>query len=336
MKRATVCLLVVAAFHHITVAQTPVAPDLMYAWSLDGRWTGVVGDEQSGLIYAIGIDRGAEVDVAGQIQREFSLRGEGMLRRLGGMKLRLGRFPRPTLLTFFPSAELTAHDLSGKRLWSYPRANGINDVWTGDVDGDGSDDVVVGGPGSGGGVHVLDGHGKLRWKSTDIGNPWHVAIGNVLGQRGSQVVTTSTLGKIHIFSGDGSERSDVVTEHIYATMVRVEKLRAEDSAATILLAGRNMISYGDNVMALSGAGATRWRLRIPGGVDSASVSSARPWLALGTFDGQVFVVDAVKGAIIGGVAGQGSHLPEVGWVGNPPLLLVATGDSLNAFRVDAK
>jgi hypothetical protein len=60
----------------------------------------------------------------------------------------------------------------------------------------------------------VDGKGQLRWKSTDIGNVWHVSIGDVLGQRGPQVVTTSAYGKIHIFSGDGNERSDVVAEHL--------------------------------------------------------------------------------------------------------------------------
>jgi hypothetical protein len=304
-----------------------VAPELSYAWSLGGRWTGVVGDEQSGLIYASGNDRGAEIDVAGQIQREFPLRG-------GATMLRLGRLPRPTLLTFWTwAAELTAYDLSGNRLWSYPRATGIDDVWTGDVDGDGSDEVVVG---RGDGVHLLDGQGRLRWKSADIGNVWHAAIGDVLGQRRPQVVTTSAGGRIHIFGADGSGRSDVVTERVYTSMVRVEKLRAEDRSATILAAGINHNSQSPIVMALSGDGATKWTLDLPADrVTVASVASARPWLALGTRDGQVFVVDAVKGEIIGGVPGQGS-LAEVDWVGDPPLLLVATGDSLNAFRVDAK
>jgi hypothetical protein len=333
MKRATVCLIVVAAFSHVTATQAPVVRELSLAWSLQGRWSGVVGDEQSGAIYAGGPDRIAEIDLEGQIRREFKPSpGRGMM-------LRLGKFPRSTLLTFYTwAAQLTAYDLSGNRLWSYPRDTGIDDVWAGDVDGDGSDEVVVGYNGRGG-VHVLDAKGQLRWKSTDIGNVWHVAVGDALGQGKPQVVTTSGKGGIHIFSGDGSARSDIATERVYANMVRVGKLRPEDGTATILVTGPDMArtntnSQGDTVTALSG-GATLWRLELPGKVHAASVASAKPWLALGTRDGQVFVVDAVKGEMIGGVAGQGS-LAEVGWVGNPPLLLVATGDSLNAFRVNAK
>ena len=53
MRRATTCLLVVAAFHIAAVAQAPVARGLSAAWSLDGRWSGVVGDEESGAIYTL-------------------------------------------------------------------------------------------------------------------------------------------------------------------------------------------------------------------------------------------------------------------------------------------
>jgi hypothetical protein len=112
-------------------------------------------------------------------------------------------------------------------------------------------------------------------------------------------------------------------------MVRVAKLRPEDTAATIL------VGHNNTVMALAGDGATRWRLELSGHVHTASVSSAMPWLALGTRDGQVFVVDAVKGEMSGGVTGQVS-LREVARIGDPPLLLVATRDSLNAIRIDAK
>jgi hypothetical protein len=40
--------------------------------------------------------------------------------------------------------ELNAYDFSGKPLWSYPRASGIDDVWAGDLDGDGWDEGIVG------------------------------------------------------------------------------------------------------------------------------------------------------------------------------------------------
>jgi hypothetical protein len=66
-------------------------------------------------------------------------------------------------------------------------------------------------------------------------------------------------------------------------------------------------------------------------VHTAAVAPSRPWLAFGTYEGDVHVIDAVRGQEIGLVSGQG--YVEVGWAVDPPLLLVATGKALNAFRV---
>jgi hypothetical protein len=41
------------------------------AWSLEGRWMGVASDESAGVVYAVGRDRSAEIDIAGQIRREM-------------------------------------------------------------------------------------------------------------------------------------------------------------------------------------------------------------------------------------------------------------------------
>jgi hypothetical protein len=327
MKRTTICLLT-AVFQQLAAAQAPIDRQLSPAWTLEGRWTGVAADAESGSIYTLGYNRGAEVDLAGQVRREFPLPPGG------GWTLRLGKFPSPTLLTFIPwVAPVTAYDLNGTRLWSYPKASGIDAVWTGNVDGDESDEVVVGYNGNGG-VHVLDGHGRLRWKSTDIGNVWQVAVGDVLGRGRSQVVATSALGRVHVFGGDLNGRLDIDAAGVYLRMVRAQKLSADDAVSTIFAAGRDFRSKASTVMALATDGTIKWRQPLPSDVAAAEVASTRPWLALGTSDGHVFVVDAVRGEIVGVADMQGSA--EVAWAGDPPLLLVATGASLNAFRVTTR
>ena len=45
----------------------------------------------------------------------------------------------------------------------------------------------------------------------------------------------------------------------------------------------------------------------------------------------MYVLDTEQGEIIGQLENQGR--PEVAWAGDPPLLLVATGQALNAFRI---
>jgi hypothetical protein len=86
-------------------------------------------------------------------------------------------------------------------------------------------------------------------------------------------------------------------------------------------------------VALSGRGDSKWTVDFGGKARTAAVAPSRPWLALGTFEGDVHVIDAARGQEIGLAGGQGDA--EVGWAIDPPLLIVATGKALNAFRVGA-
>ena len=314
---------------------------LEQAWSLEGTWTGVISDQAKGAIYTIG-PRGkcVELDWAGKQQREIKLpEGSGSILRIATLRGAAGK----ALLTFSVwGEELRAYDLSGKQLWSYPRATGIDDVWARDLKGDGSDQVIIGYNGDAG-LHVLDGMGKLLWKFTEIGNVWHVCAGDVLGEGKPQVVTTSAAGKIHVFDGAGKQIKDL-DAGCYANMVRVGKLSEKDKAAMIIVAGSALDGGGNQkteiLTGMSGQGDKKWSLELPAGspphVDSAQLASGKPWLAVGMRGGQVHVVDIEKGEIIASANDQGMT-PEVGWVNGKdpgaPLLLVATGSKLNAFRV---
>ena len=313
---------------------------LEQAWSMEGAWSGVVSDAKKGVIYATGIGgKCVEVDLTGKLLREINIPQDG------GAVVRLANLSRDggkALLTFTAwSGELKAYDLNGKQLWSYP--SGIDDVWASDLDGDGSDEVIVGYNGFTG-LHVLDSKGQLLWKTTGIGNVWHVCAGNVWGEGKPQVVTTSAAGQVHVFGSDGKKRKDL-DAGCYANMVRVGKLSEKDKAATILVVGP-ALDGGANaktviLTALSGDGAKKWSQELPAGtpphVDSADMAPGKPWLAVGMRGGKVHVVDLEKGEIIASVSDQGMA-PEVGWAtskdSGAPLLLVATGGSkLNAFRV---
>jgi len=342
----SVCLLAFGSVALLVQAseaeETAVAADgLEPAWSVQGMWSGVAGNERKGTIYALSLFGGCvELDSAGKVLREISVAPGGS--RL----LRLARFRRhekPALLTFDVWAgDLRALDSDGKELWSYPEATGIDDVWAADLDGDGTDEVIVGYNG-GTGLHVLNGEGQLQWKSTAIGNVWHVCAGNVWGEETSQVVTTSAAGGVHVFGSDGKERVDL-SAGCYAFMVRVGRISKEDNAATIFVAGSPLDVASTQreavVAALSGDGRTNWSLRLPAGgvasAASASLAPTRPWLAVGMRNGDVHVVDAKAGKLIASTGGQSAQA-EVAWASpedkGAPLLLVATGMKLNAFPV---
>jgi hypothetical protein len=309
------------------------------AWSLEGAWTGVVSDKEA--IYTLGqLGKCVEVDMAGKEQREIKIPKDS------GSLLRIATLPdgaEKALLTFSSgSEELRAYDLSGKHLWTYPRMTGIDDVWARKSNGGESDMVIIGYNGNTG-LHVVDGMGKLVWKSTGIGNVWHVCAGDVLGDGKPKIVTTSALGKVHIFD-DGGKQIKELDVGCYANMVRIGKISEKDPAAMIVVAGSALDGNADpNIVILtlmSGQGNKKWSCGLPADsaphVDSAQMASGKPWLAVGMRGGQVHVVDLEKGEIIASVNDQGTT-PEVGWVSRKssgtPLLLVATGSKLNAFRI---
>ncbi|HYR90961.1 MAG TPA: hypothetical protein VE422_43280 [Terriglobia bacterium] len=74
-------------------------------------------------------------------------------------------------------------------------------------------------------------------------------------------------------------------------------------------------------------------------IHSASLAADKPWLAVALQGGQVYVVDAKQGTIIGSIDGQ-NLLPEVGWIagkdGAAPRLVVSTEKALNGYTVGAR
>jgi hypothetical protein len=265
----------------VPAGQVTPLEELEEAWSLPAgpraeTWLNVAGSKGGSTIYAASMRTIAEIDSSGKVVRKLAIPGSPILRlaRVAG---------RPVLLTFGTwFIDVRAYDVTGKLLWNYPstKSTGIDDVWAADLDGDQSDEVIVGFNG-GTGLHVLNSAGALQWDSnrgdraTDIGNVWHVSAGDLRGQSAPEIVATSALGRVHIFSADGTRRRDL-NPGFYAMMVRVS---TEGRAPQILVGG------GSRVTGLSPDGMPLWTLRLESasstGVYSAYPASGRPWLAVG-------------------------------------------------------
>jgi hypothetical protein len=261
--------------------------------------------------------------------------------------LRIGHFAgvqNPVILSFSTwSRNVTAVDAAGKVLWTYPQGNssGIDDVWAADLNGDGSDEVIVGFNG-GTGLHVLDSNGQLQWKSTAIGNVWHVNSGDFRGDGAVQVVATSASGRLHFFDAKGAMWGEA-QPGFYTNLVRAGRIRPTDAAATVFAIGSDSQTATTSVAALSADGARKWSLTLPPsrspGVMDAIVASVRPWMAISNQAGQVFVVDTQKGTIIATIEGP-NPIMQAAWFedtkGSAPLLVVSTQAGLNAYRVEEK
>lgn len=229
---------------------------------------------------------------------------------------------------------VTAMTSDGTALWTEITQHGIDDVWAADLDADDIDEVIVGYNGVGG-LHVFDHDGVRRWKHTGIGNVWHVTAGDVTGDGNVEVLSTSATGKVHIFDSDGKLLKDLDTS-VYANMIRVGRIAGEDQAARIFVVGTG--DEGAKLIALDSEGNELSSTDLPQSnhFDSLALAGRVPWGAAGMRGGRVYVVDLTSGQQIAVATGQG-QTPHVAWAegeeGEQPLLLVATGNRLVAYRI---
>jgi thiol-disulfide isomerase/thioredoxin len=312
--------------------QVAVLNGLKQVWTSEGQYSSAAYDPQSQLIFAV-TNRG-QCDVFspdGKRQRSFKLKAEGGLLRLA----RSSRTGSPNLLVFGvwsdPVSACSSSD--GSLLWTYKNSDGVDDVWTADLDGDGRDEVIVGYNGSGG-LHVLDPDGVLRWKNAKLGNVWHVAAGDVTGDKKISVLSTSAAGKVHVFSAEG-KTPETFSTPFYAHGIRVGRLSKEDVADTIL------VTSGDALAALNGKGKTLWSHPLSGDInhiDSMAICPTRPWVVCTGRGGRVLVLDCAKeGKPIADTQRRDRTLDATWAIAEDhetPLLLISDRNGLSAFRVE--
>jgi hypothetical protein len=295
-----------------------------------GNWSGVAAHEATGAVYAAHSTKGAaSITADGQIQKEIPIEQGGTLRLAN-----LVGDADPELITFQPwGSGVKASSATGESLWDYPGGQGVDDVWAGDLNGDGMDEVIVGYNG-GTGLHVVDQMGKLLWKDASIGNVWHVATGDFDKDGKNDVVTTSAKGDLHVFGADGKKLKDIDVS-TYASFVRLAQLGDGQTLAIVSGTGDN----AEVLTAVNFDGEEKWKLTLPhletDHADDLAIAPGGTWAAAAMRGGLVHVVDLATGQLIARAAGQGMS-PHVAWLprnGSSPLLVVASGENLNAFEV---
>ena len=335
--------------------------NLQTAWSLPGYWSGVATSKDGMFATSPAVDAATtppfatatmpghirEIDYDGTVRREIPIRP------FRSMRLAVAHFSGSSAPVFLmygsfvyapnggePLTDVRAFDEKGNLVWAHPSLEGASDVAVLDS-GNNLDNVAVGYTTRG--LLVLNSQGQLLWESTTNPYVYHLAAGDVRGEGRPQVVTPSNFGRVHIFSGARAEIANF-DPGTQTSMVRVGKLSDSNRTATIFAVGANQTDSAATVSSLSGDGKINWSVRLPSNITpltiySASLASGRPWLAVALLGGQVYVVDAKQGTIIGSIDGQ-SLLPEVGWVagedGAAPRLVVSTEKALNGYIVGAK
>ena len=301
-------------------------------WSKPGAFTSVAAAADGKSLLAVQNQTADVYSTSGEKTGSIKLAAPGGLLRTARLS---GKQPVDLLVFDVWAQGLTALDGQGKKLWSAPPGQGVDDVWAADLNGDGNDEVIVGYNG-GTGLHVFAADGKEQWAFTSIGNVWHVTAADLDGDGALEVLTTSAAGKVHVFDGKGTEL-DTLEPGIYANMVRVFRLPGESADAVLVVGG----GVGHAQMAaMTGKGDVLWQSDLPDNVthcDSLACASGTTWAALGCRGGLVCVIDVRTGEMIGAASHQGA-MPQVGWAptDEQPLLVAATRGALTAWRVKPK
>jgi peroxiredoxin len=98
--------------------------------------------------------------------------------------------------------KVTVVDTNGMTLWEYEARTGVDGAHFGDLDGDNTDELIVGMNGSGGLV-AISSDGKQRWKVSDIGNVWNQAVVTGRDPKHTFVFATEAGGTIKVFDSNG-------------------------------------------------------------------------------------------------------------------------------------
>lgn len=153
-------------------------------------------------------------------------------------------------------------DRAGKTIWRYGDSFGVDDMATGDLDGDGKPEFVVGFNG-GGGVRLVNRSGADVWRQDD-GNVWHVEMVDTDGDGTLEIVHSNAPGQITIRDRRGTIISQV-SPHVpglYLSNFSVVRWPRTHSRPSLLVPGDGKVWLldfeGNKVVELAAPGSDRY------------------------------------------------------------------------------
>ncbi|MFH1038635.1 MAG: redoxin domain-containing protein [PVC group bacterium] len=146
--------------------------------------------------------------------------------------------------------QVTVLDTQGNMIWEYPTTPGVDGAHWGDLDRDGTDELIVGMNG-GGGLHAVSANGEVRWKVKDIGNVWNQAIVSPEEPNDCLVLATEAGGTIRVYDREG---------HQLHVLRPLDKYYAQMTASVVDNVGTvQVIALGEgNIVGFNPQGEVSW------------------------------------------------------------------------------
>lgn len=206
-------------------------------WDGDGR-KDLLLVERGGRLRVLAAD-GSEI-ASVKLPGEFSLIELGRHREHGVRLLGYSNWGK----------EVVVLDDQGGKLWTYPSGSGVNGAHWGDLDGDGTDEMVVGMNG-GGGLHAVSADGKQLWLVGSLGNVWNQAIVPAVADQPARVFATEAGGSVRVFDAHGRALRTLRPLGEYFSQMSAARV---DAAGTV-----QVVVQREVTVALDETGKTAWQ-----------------------------------------------------------------------------
>lgn len=294
-------------------------------WALDGEYRSVACASDSQRVLLRAELELAWLDASGQKVSS----GTCAESTDGCMLLRLGAGRWAAVLYERLSGKLRVVASSGEELWA-SSGRSINTVTTGDLDGDGADELFVCRTASGA-VEVLAPDGEKRFACAGLGNAKGAACGDLDGDGKPEIVAVSAWGRVHVFDATGTESARLEP----GFRPRGVAVASPGGRGSVLLFGRERGAEHGRLVVLDTAGSVRFELDLPEGLSSPATFAVSPsgrWAVLAEA-GTLVVVDLLRGLLVhrqatAGLSGSAAWLAPGG---SRELLLTVSEGNLRAL-----
>lgn len=274
-------------------ASRMLKPVLLWSKNIPGAQALCTGDWENGGSSRILVAAGTTLhvmDLTGIETSSVSLPGRFAMIECGQNKKE-----GPRLLGYSNwGRNVTVMDKTGKKLWDVSAPFGVDGAHWGDLDGNGTDEMIVGMNG-GGGLQAWSSDGKKLWVAK-LGNVWNQAIVSATKDQPTQVFATEAGGSVKVFDARGKLQETLRPNGGYYAQMSANRM---DGQNTQIIAINE-----DKTVAFDPTGKVAWTtsaIKNPGGWRSCN-------FAVGDLEGKGTLdwafIDGAGNLVIASAAGE--------------------------------
>jgi outer membrane lipoprotein-sorting protein len=323
----------------VAAPETAELPGLDQLWSYPDHALGMVVDRRKGVLT---ISPSLEEKAAALLNPEGQVVGRAgnVLTPMDVCALSISNLERKEglLVSSVMNAKgrVIGYDLSGKKLWEANTSGRVEALAIADSEGDSTRTVIVGSDvlelGYLGRLQALGAKGRSLWENKLEDSVKNIYVVDLDGDGAKEILALSFSKTVEQFNLSGQrEKTYPFPSYLNFLGFLSQVGKKEKTLIGFEFDKGVLTAYDDRAK-------EPWRLDLPGNqyIHSAVSAETRPWLALSTSEGMVYILDLEKKSILRQFS-VGHAYPKVAWLEpseqTAPRLLLATGMELKCYSV---